>query len=152
MSAHASDTAVNGGPSQRIALRRSAALYLATALFIAFAVAAVCMTITPRFGVAWTVVDAAAVFAILAASAARHARNQPGALKIGPEGLSVWNRAGILRAQGRIIGCSQWSDSLLMLCLEDDGGKLHRLLIPADTAERGAFLELAVLARHSARV
>nr|WP_243468556.1 protein YgfX [Paraburkholderia sp. PGU19] len=127
-------------------------MYLATSLFIAFAVAAVCMTIAPRFGVTWTVVDAAAVFAILAASAARHARNQPGALKIGPEGLSVWNRAGILRAQGRIVGCSQLSDSLLMLWLEEDGGKLHRLLIAADMAGRDAFRELAVLARHSAYV
>ncbi|OYD77894.1 UNVERIFIED_ORG: hypothetical protein BDU10_3011 [Burkholderia sp. CF145] len=110
------------------------------------------MTIAPRFGVAWTVVGAAAVFAILAASAARHARNQPGALKIGPEGLSVWNRAGILRAQGRIVGCSQWSDSLLMLWLEEDGGKLHRLLIAADMAGRGAFREIAVLARRSAHL
>jgi hypothetical protein len=127
-------------------------LYLATTLFIAVAVSAVCMTVAPRIGVGSSVLAAAAVLAILVAAAARHARNQPAALKIGPEGLSVWNRAGILRAQGRIIGCSQWSDSLLMLCLEDDGGKLHRLLIPADTAERGAFRELAVLARHSARV
>jgi hypothetical protein len=143
---------MNGGPSRRIALRRSAALYLATALFIAFAVAAVGMTVGPRFGVGHAVVAAAVVFAILVAAAARHARNQPVALKIGPEGLSVWNRAGILRAQGSIVGCSQWSDSLLMLWLEEDGGKLHRLLIFADMAGRGAFRELAVLARRGAHV
>lgn len=110
------------------------------------------MTVAARFGVGRSVLAAAAVFAILAAAAARHARNQPAALKIGPEGLSVWNRAGILRAQGSIVGCSQWSDSLLMLYLEEDGGRLHRLLIPADMAERSAFRALAVLARRSAHV
>jgi hypothetical protein len=39
-----------------------------------------------------------------------------------------------------------------MLWLEEDGGKLHRLLIAADMAGRGAFREIAVLARHSAHV
>lgn len=39
-----------------------------------------------------------------------------------------------------------------MLCVEEDGGKLHRLLIAADMAGGGAFREIAVLARHSARV
>ena len=110
------------------------------------------MTVAPRIGVGSSVLAAAAVLAILAAAAARHARNQPAALKIGPEGLSVWNRAGILRAQGRIVGCGQWSDSLLMLWLEEDGGKLHRLLIFADMAGRDAFRELAVLARRGAHV
>lgn len=88
--------------------------------------------------------------ALLAMAAVRHAHNLPGTLKIGPEGLSVWSKAGILRAQGRITGCSQWSGSALMVWVEEDGGRLHRLLIMADMLERGVFRELAVLARRSA--
>nr|WP_239482790.1 hypothetical protein [Paraburkholderia sp. C35] len=88
--------------------------------------------------------------ALLAMAAVRHAHNLPGTLKIGPEGLSVWSKAGILRAQGRITGCSQWSGSALMVWGEEDGGRLHRLLIMADMLERGVFRELAVLARRSA--
>ncbi|MEM5435337.1 protein YgfX [Paraburkholderia diazotrophica] len=143
---------MNGGPSQRVALRRSAALYLATALFIVVGVAAVWATVVPRFGIVPAVLTGAAVFAILALAAVRHARNEPYAFKIGPDGMSVWSRMGILRAQGRIVGCSQWSDCLLMLSLEDEGGKLLRLLIAADMLEHDLFRELAVLARRSAHV
>ncbi|MEM5382472.1 protein YgfX [Paraburkholderia phymatum] len=144
--------ALNGGPSQRVALRRSAALYLATALFVVVAVAAVWATIAPRFGMVRAALTGAAVFAILALAAVRHARNEPRAFKIGPDGMSVWSSIGILRAQGRIVGCSQWSDCLLMLSLEDEGGRSHRLLIAADMLERDLFRELAVLARRSAHV
>ena len=150
--AQSSDSALNGGPSQRTALRRSAALHLATALFIVVAVTAVCTTIGARFGLGRAALTGLAVLGILWLAAVRHGRNQPGALKIGPEGLSIWNRAGILRTQGRIVGCSQWSDSLLMLWLEDDEGALHRLLLAADMLESRVFRELAVLARRAAHV
>ena len=150
--AQASDPALNGGLSQRIALRRSAALHLATALFIAVALAAVCVTAGARFGAGPAVLAGWAVFGVLSLAAVRHGRNQPGALKIGPEGLSIWNRAGNLRVQGRIVGCSQWSDSLLMLSIEEDGARLHRVLLAADMLERKFFRELAVLARRAAHV
>ena len=152
MPASAPDTALTGGPSQRIALRRSAALHLAAVFFIVVAVAAVWMTVAPRVGTASATAAGVLVFAILAWSAVRHAHDQPGALKIGPDWLSIWNRAGILRAQGRITGCSQWSDSLLMLRIEEDSGALHRVLIAADMLEQGDFRRLAVLARHSAHI
>lgn len=127
-------------------------MHLAAAFFIVVAVAAVWMTVAPRFGPIRAVVAGALTFAILAMAARRYAHNQPGALKIGPEWLSIWDRAGILRAQGRITGCSQWSDSLLMLWIEEDGGTLRRVLIAADMLEQGTFRRLAVLARHSAHV
>jgi hypothetical protein len=135
-----------------VALRRSAALYLATALFIVVAVSAVCATVAPRFGGGHAAIAGLAVFAILALASAHHGRNTPGALKIGPEGLSVWNRAGILHAQGRIIGCGQWSDGLLMLSLEEEGAGSHRVLIAADMLGHDDFRELAVLARRSANL
>ncbi|MBN3757351.1 hypothetical protein G3N95_30770 [Paraburkholderia sp. Tr-20389] len=127
-------------------------MHLVTALFVVVAVAAVCTTIGARFGVGHAALAGAAVFAILLLAAVRHGRSQPGALKIGPEGLSIWSRAGILRAQGRMVGCSQWSDSLLMLWLEEEGGRLHRLLLAADMLDRHVFRELAVLARRAAHV
>nr|WP_245763258.1 protein YgfX [Paraburkholderia diazotrophica] len=122
------------------------------ALFIVVVVAAVWATVAPRLGIIRAAPMGAAVFAILALAAVRHARNEPRAFKIGPDGMSVWSRMGILRAQGRIAGCSQWSDCLLMLSLGDEGGRSHRLLIAADMLERDLFRELAVLARRSAHV
>ncbi|MPW17103.1 hypothetical protein GCT13_09210 [Paraburkholderia sp. CNPSo 3157] len=127
-------------------------MYLATALFIVVSVAAVWATVAPRFGVVRAAMTGTAVFAILALATVRHARNEPRAFKIGPDGVSVWSRMGTLRAQGRIVGCSQWSDCLLMLSLEDEGGKLHRLLIAADMLDPDFFRELAVLARRCAHV
>jgi hypothetical protein len=150
--AHVPDPALNGGPSRRIVLRRSAALHLTTAFFIVVAVAAVYTTLAAHFGIGHAACASLVIFAILSPAAFRHGRNQPGTLKIGPEGLSVWNRAGILRAQGNIVGCSQWSDSLLMLWLKDDSGRSHRLLLAADMLDRDVFLELAVLARRAANV
>lgn len=128
------------------------ALHLATAIFVIAAVAAVCATVRARWGIGPAVLAGLAVFAILSLAAVRDGRNQPGALKIGPEGLSVWSWAGILRAEGRIVGCSQWSDSLLMLCLEEDGGRLQQLLLAVDMLDRDVFRELSVLARREARI
>ncbi|MBP0591778.1 hypothetical protein J8I87_19000 [Paraburkholderia sp. LEh10] len=125
-------------------------MYLAAAIFALVAVASVCATIAPRFGTGHTAVAGLAVLAVLAAATVRHASNAPRAFKIGPEGLSVWNRAGILHAQARIVRCSQWSDCLLMLSLEEESGRSYEMLIAADMLERGAFHELAVLARRAA--
>jgi hypothetical protein len=57
-----------------------------------------------------------------------------------------------MRAQGRITGCSQWSDMLLMLSLANESGRAHRVLIAADMLAPDAFRELAVLARRSANL
>ncbi len=150
--ANASDIASNGGPSQRIALRRSAVLHLATLLFIMVAATAACVTVASHLGARAAIAAGLALCTILGTATVRWARAAPGALKIGSEGLTVWCRAGILRVQGRIARCSQWSDSLLMLHIEEDGGRVHRLLIAADMLGRDAFRQLAVLARRSAHV
>ncbi|MEM5368873.1 hypothetical protein V4C53_22965 [Paraburkholderia azotifigens] len=127
-------------------------MHLATALFIVVALAAVYATVGARFGAGRAAMAGLVGFSVLALAAVRHGRDQPGAFKIGPEGLSIWNRAGILRAQGRIVGCSQWSDTLLMLWLEEDGGGLQRQLFAADMLERDVFRKLAVHARRAAHV
>jgi hypothetical protein len=127
-------------------------LYLATAVFVAVAVAAVCTTVAARSGQGHAVVAGLIVLVILAAEAIRYFRHAPRAYKIGPDALTFWDRAGILRAQGRITGCSQWSDMLLILSLAEEGGRVHRVLVAADMLAPGAFRELAVLARRSANL
>jgi hypothetical protein len=92
-----------------------------------------------------------AALAILALGALRHWRAEPSVIKIGPDGLTVWNRAGQVIAQGRITGCSQWSGRLLILALAGMRGRSRPLLIPADALSAGAFRELVVLGRHGSR-
>jgi hypothetical protein len=91
-----------------------------------------------------------AVWALLALCAVRYERAQPVALKIGPDGLSAWSQAGILLAQGRIAGCSQWSGRLLVLALVPDQGRSRTLLLTADALPAPVFRELAVLGRRGA--
>ena len=82
----------------------------------------------------------------------RHERAQPAALKIGPDGLSAWGRAGKLLAQGRIAGCSQWSGRLLILALAAGSrGAPRTLLLAADALPAPVFRELSVLGRRARR-
>ncbi|RFU46864.1 hypothetical protein D0B32_16920 [Paraburkholderia sp. DHOC27] len=119
---------------------------------ILIAVAAVQTTLGARLGM-WQATPAAlATFALLMLAARRHWRAEPASLKIGPDGLTLWTRAGRVIAQGRIAGFSQWSGRLLILVLADGSGRSRHLLIAADALGAGAFRELAVLGRHASRV
>ncbi|MFL9881583.1 hypothetical protein PQR66_00980 [Paraburkholderia agricolaris] len=91
-----------------------------------------------------------AMWALLMLCAVKHERAQPVALKIGPDGLSAWGRAGGLLTQGRIAGCSQWSGRLLVLALASDHGRSRTLLLAADALPAPVFRELAVLGRRGA--
>ncbi|RKE34874.1 hypothetical protein B0G76_0903 [Paraburkholderia sp. BL23I1N1] len=91
-----------------------------------------------------------AVWALLTLHAAKHEHAQPVALKIGPDGLSAWNRTGGLLTQGRIAGCSQWSGRLLVLALVPDHGRPRTLLLAADALPAAVFRELALLGRRGA--
>lgn len=138
-----------GGP--QIALRPSAFLRGATVACILVAVAAVQVSLTARLGAAQSLPAVLAVLAVLTLAARRYWLAEPGAIKIGPDGLAVWNRAGQLIAEGRITGCSQWSGRLLILALTSMRGSSRPLLIPADALSADAFRELAVLGRHGSR-
>ena len=124
----------------------------ATVAFILIAVAAVQVCLAARLGALQAARGALAAPALLTPGAWRHSRAEPGTLKIGPDGLAVWNRAGDILAQGRIAGCSQWSGRLLILALAGASGRSRALLIAADTLPAGAFRELAVLGGRAARV
>jgi hypothetical protein len=132
---------------QRIALRRSVALRTALAAFMLLASAAVFSCFASRLG-GWQALPLAlAIFALLMLGAIRYERNQPAALKVGPEGLAMWDQAGFPLPPGRIAGCAQWSGRLLVLALAADGSR-----IPADMLPASVFRELAVLGRRGAHV
>ncbi|WP_332261477.1 protein YgfX [Burkholderia sp. WSM2230] len=135
---------------QRIALRRSFTMRVATAVFTATASAAVYSCMSSWLGAGQAVPLTLAAFALLALCSVRHDRAQPVALTMGREGLTAWGRAGILLVQGRIAGCAHWSDRLLVLVLKPEEGCRQTLLIPADTVPPAVFRELAVRARRRA--
>ncbi|MFM0337853.1 hypothetical protein PQR27_15240 [Paraburkholderia fungorum] len=120
--------------------------------FILIAALAVHTCLASRLGHWQAVPLTLAVLALLSLCAARHEREQPVALKIGPEGLSAWGRTGHLLVQGRIAGCSQWSGRLLVLALVPDHGCSRTLLITADALPATVFRQLAVLGRRGAGV
>jgi Membrane-bound toxin component of toxin-antitoxin system len=140
----------NGAP--QIILRRSVALHGATIVFILIAVTAVQASLAGWLGGIQAVPASLAVLAALLLGAWRHWRAEPAVIKIGPDGLTVWNRAGQTLAQGRIAGCSQWSGWLLILTLAGAGGRSRSFLLVADTLCGEAFRELAVLGRRTSRV
>jgi hypothetical protein len=140
----------NGMPV--IELRRSAALRGVTVAFVLIAVAAVQACLAARLGAVQAAPATLAVLASLMLAARRHWRAEPGAIKIGADSLTAWNRTGQMLVQGRIAGCSQWSGRLLILALADAGGRSRTLLIAADTLCADAFRELAVLGRCAARL
>jgi hypothetical protein len=139
----------NGGSGQRIALRRSALLFGASAGFVALAVAAVCSTLAARFALLHVAAAGLVTLAVLCTALAHQERRRPASLEIGPDGMSMRNRAGRLVAHGRIAGCVQWSGSLLGLTLVGDNGRTHTLLIATDMLPAGRFRALAVEARRA---
>nr|WKF56807.1 hypothetical protein HUO10_001275 [Paraburkholderia busanensis] len=90
-----------------------------------------------------------AVAALLALRAASYVRGQPQALKIGVDGLAVWDRTGALSAEGRITASAHWSDRLLALTLTPERGRKHTLLLAADALPREVFRKLSVLGRRA---
>lgn len=138
------------GAPQRIALRRSVALRAAVLVCMLIASAAIQFCVAPHIGAGRALPASVAMFALLALCAIRCERNLPAALKVGPDGLSVWNRAGFPIAQGRIVGCSQWTGTLLVLALAVEGARVRTLLIVADMLPAAVFRELAVLGRRGA--
>jgi hypothetical protein len=144
------ESATPDGAPQRIALRRSVAIWAAMGVFVVTATLAVFACLAPHLG-AWQAVPLTlAVWALLALCALRYERTRPVALKIGPDDLSVWGRTGAPMAQGRIAGCSQWSGGLLILALMPEQGRSRTLLLAADALPAPIFRELAVLGRRGA--
>ncbi|RDK01247.1 hypothetical protein [Paraburkholderia lacunae] len=122
----------------------------ALGVFVLTAALAVHTCLASRLG-AWQALPLSlAGLALLALCAARYERAQPVALNLGPDGLSAWDRAGNLLAQGRIAGCSQWSGRLLVLALAPDHGRPRTLLVAADALTAPVFRELAVRGRRGA--
>src|ERR1700744_5890305 len=144
--------------TQRIALRRSVALRAALGVFVLIAIFAVHSCLASHLDT-WRVARSTlAVAALLVLCAARYDAAQPRVLQIGRDGLSVWNEAGVLLAQGRVVGCAQWSGLLLSLVLQPEGrrtdarltgfrARAHTLLLPADALPAPVFRELSVLGR-----
>lgn len=144
------EPATPDGAPQRIALRRSVAIWAALAVFILAATSAVFACLASHLGAGQAVPLTLAVWVWLTLCALRYGRAQPVALKIGADGLSVWGRTGALLAHGRIAGCSQWSGRLLILAVMPDQGGPRTLLLAADTLPAPVFRELAVLGRRGA--
>ncbi|WP_306456821.1 protein YgfX [Paraburkholderia bryophila] len=131
-------------------MRRSFVMRAALGAFILTAVWAVYACGASHLGAAKAMPMTLAVCALLIFRAIRHERAQPIALKIEPGGLSVWDRAGSLSAQGRIAGCAHWSDRLLVLALAPERGRVRTLLLAADALPPSVFRALAVLGRRAA--
>ncbi|MFC6946239.1 hypothetical protein E2553_18110 [Paraburkholderia dipogonis] len=131
-------------------MRRSVAVWAALGVFVLTATSAVYACLALHLGARQAVPLTLAVWAWLALCSLRYQRSQPAALKIGPDGLFVWDRTGALLAQGRIAGCSQWSGRLLILALMPEQGRLRTLLFAADALPAPIFRELAVLGRRGA--
>jgi hypothetical protein len=123
---------------------------VALGIFVLIATSAVYTCAASRLG-AWHAVPLTlAVGALLTLCAIRHERAQPVALRIGREELSLWGRAGTLLAHGRIAGCSQWSDRLLILALKPEAARASTVLLAADSLPAAVFRELSVLGRRAA--
>ncbi|MCC8394977.1 hypothetical protein LJ656_20505 [Paraburkholderia sp. MMS20-SJTR3] len=153
------------GTTQRIALRRSFSLRVALGVFVLIATLAVYTGLAPELG-AWRAIPLTFASAmLLALCAARYDAAQPAALRFGSGELSAWNRAGVLLAQGRVVGCAQWSGRLLVLALEPADrspriraawpsrraqGRSRTVLLTADALPATVFRELSVLGRHAA--
>ncbi|HYS66064.1 MAG TPA: protein YgfX [Paraburkholderia sp.] len=144
------ESATPDGAQQRITLQRSVTLRAALGVFVLIATLAVYTCLAAHLG-AWRAVPLTlAAWALLALCAAKHERARAVALKLGPDGLSAWDRAGNLLAQGRIAGSSQWTGRLLVLALAPAHGRAHTLLVAADALPAPVFRALAVLGRRGA--
>jgi hypothetical protein len=131
-------------------LRVSWMLRGATLAFVGVAVTSVFQCVAARSG--WFDGGVAAATCLVALTAAAHAweRRQPVALRLGPDGLTTWDRTGAAQYR-RITGCAQWSDRLLALTLLSANGRPAHLLVAADAVPREIFRELAVRARRGAQ-
>ncbi|KVX19954.1 hypothetical protein WL03_08215 [Burkholderia ubonensis] len=142
---------ITAGCPQRFALRASAVLYVALAVFIAAAAVAVHLFVAPRAGVAAGAgAGALAVTAaLLAFGVARTcARRLPAEVQVDALGeVAAFGRAGQLLARGRVTGYAHWSSLLLVLSVGQGGRRARPLLIPADALDAPAFSALSVLAR-----
>ncbi|TAL95781.1 MAG: hypothetical protein EPN73_12535 [Paraburkholderia sp.] len=136
------------GSLRRITLRRSWAVRWAIAIFVAIATSATFSCLASRPGAGPALPPAFAVFILLTASARGWERAQPRWLRIGANGLWLWNARDAAPVQARITGCSQWSNRLLVLAIEGESGHLKPLLIAADAVPASVFLELSVLGRR----
>ncbi len=132
-------------------LRQSALLRGAVSVFVLVASAAVFAGLPVQTGTPQAFLLALAVFVLLAMCALRYERKQPGLIEIGPDGWSVRDATGKSAAQGRIAGCAQWSDWLLVLVLATGTGRHKRLLVMADALAADAFRELAVAGRRGSQ-
>jgi len=156
-----SEVATWGQATQRVTLRRSAALRVALGAFVLIATLAVHGCLAAHLGTWRAAPLTLAVAALLALCAARYDAARPVALHLGRDGLSVWNGEGVLLTQGRITGCAQWAGFLLVLALQPESrrtraqmagfrARAHTLLLPADALPAAAFRELSVLGRRAA--
>jgi hypothetical protein len=149
---NAGDTSCPANASRHIALRHSIAVRAATLAFALIAAVAVHCVVLPRGGDVAAAMLAAATFGALALAALVRERRQPAALSLEPDGIAAYCRSGGLLLRGRIAGCAQWADRLLLIAVMPHGGaRAAPLVIAADALPAEAFRELAVRARYAAR-
>ncbi|WP_228975555.1 hypothetical protein [Paraburkholderia gardini] len=146
--AYLAGSAPSDGSHRRIALRRSPAVRWAIAIFVMIATSAMFTCLAPRPGAGPALPLVFTVFILLAASARGWERTQPRWLRIGANGLWLWNERDATPVQARITGCSQWSNRLLILAIAGETGPLKPLFIAADAVPASVFLELSVLGRR----
>lgn len=118
-----------------------------TAAFVALAAASVFQCASSRFDFFDAFVAGSVTALLLTYFATRNERRQPVAFTIGQDGITTWNRAGETEYR-RIIGCAQWSDSVLALTLLSAGNKRSPFFLAADAVSARGFRELAVRARR----
>jgi hypothetical protein len=133
---------------RRVTLRRSRAVRLAAFSFGCVCVAAVHSTVAAHMGVVDALWLAGAAAAALWASFARYERRQPLLLELTPDGIAGFDRAGRCLFQGRIAGCSQWAERLLVLAVTGAKGRVDTFVVAADAVDAACFRLLAVRGRH----
>jgi hypothetical protein len=142
--------ALNAGASQNVQLRSAGFVAAALGILVLAATSAVYRCAAAWLG-AWQALPlslAVGAWLVLRASAVMGSR--PAALQVGAYGLSAWDKSERLLMQGRIAGCSQWSDRLLVFIVKPEHGRSRTLLLAADSMPRTAFRGLAVLGRRAA--
>lgn len=128
-------------------------LRVAFAGFAAIASLGLQVGMAPLIGQGGATLCALLVAAWLAVQARAVWRRHPAELRIDARtgGLAAFDRTGSLMAEGRIAGCTQWSDLLLVLEVRSRAGRAVSLLIPADALDASAFRVLSVLGRRASR-
>jgi hypothetical protein len=149
--AHPAGSATANGSRRRIVLRQSAVLRIAVSVFVLVASTAVFTSVLARAGMFQAVLPSVTVFMLLALCAVRYERKQPRIIETGPDGWWVRDTTGQPAAHGRIAGCAQWSDWLLILVLVTGTGRRRPLLVVADALAADAFRELAVAGRRGSQ-